>query len=221
MRDVKLESNGILIGLRPFGERDSVAHIFTADYGVLTGMLTGAAIAKKNRPLVGQSGAVVWSARLDSQLGAFHWESERNLAATVMMAPRRLAQMNAAFALIDALLPEREPYAQLFAATRDFLDGLGMATDDGTAAYLTWETGLLRELGYALDFSHCSGCGGHADLNYLSPRTGRAVCDTCAAPYVDRLYKLPLTLNVTLRFLHMICDQQGVRLPLARRMLMV
>ena len=55
---MKLESNGILIDLRPFGERDMVARIFTADFGVLCGMMRGAQIARKNKPLIGQIGAV-------------------------------------------------------------------------------------------------------------------------------------------------------------------
>jgi recombinational DNA repair protein (RecF pathway) len=55
---VKLESHGILISMRAFGAADAIAHIFTQDFGVMTGMLKGAAVAKKNRPLVGQIGAV-------------------------------------------------------------------------------------------------------------------------------------------------------------------
>ena len=66
---MKLESQGILISLIPFNERDAVARVFTRDYGVLVGMLRGALGVKKNRPLVGQFGNVVWGARLDSQLG--------------------------------------------------------------------------------------------------------------------------------------------------------
>ena len=70
---MKLESNGILIGLRPLNERDAIAHIFTQDYGVVVGVLRGAIVAKKNKPLLGQYGHMVWNARLDSQLGTFHW----------------------------------------------------------------------------------------------------------------------------------------------------
>ena len=215
---MKLESYGILIGLRPFGERDSVAHIFTADYGVLTGMLRGAAVAKKNRPLVGQTGTVDWSARLDSQLGVFHWESDRNMAASLMTDARKLGAMNAAFALIDALLPERECYAQLFEDTRRLLSDL-MSPGDASSAYLEWETKLLGELGYALDLSHCASCGTRQDLIYLSPRTGRAVCASCGEPYAARLYRLPLTMDVTGRFLTAACNNQGISLPLARQML--
>lgn len=216
---MKLESDGILIDLRPFGERDALARIFTRDYGVLCGMMRGAAVARKNRPMVGQGGAVTWNARLDSQLGAFHWESARNLAAPLMASPVRLGAMNAAFGLIAALLPEREKYDVLF---HDTMRLVAQLTDMGTSAdesYLAWEIELLRELGYALDLSHCASCGTRQDLMYLSPRTGRAVCASCGMPYAARLYRLPLTMDVTGRFLTAACNNQGISLPLARQML--
>lgn len=74
---MKIETYGILINIKPFSERDAIAHIFTKDSGVLVGMLRGAVSAKKNKPLVGQIGNVSWNARLDSQLGVFHWETEK------------------------------------------------------------------------------------------------------------------------------------------------
>ena len=54
------------------------------------------------------------------------------------------------------------------------------------------------------------------NLEYLSPRTGRAVCKECAKPYVDKLYKLPLDLNITYAFLEKACVEQGVKIPIAR-----
>ncbi len=215
---MKLDSTGILISLRPLGERDSVAHIFTYDYGIMCGVMRGALIARKNKPLVGQIGAASWNARLDSQLGAFHWDAEKNLAAPLMSNPTRLSFMNAAFDLLNALLPERAQYATLYTETIDLLTQMASAPSPRDA-YLAWEINLLRELGYALDMSHCAACGCAQNLNYLSPRTGRAVCDACAAPYIGKLYKLPLNLNVTLRFIDSVCIQQGCNLPLARRII--
>lgn len=215
---MKLESVGILVNIRPFNERDSIARIFTYDHGVLCGMMRGAVVAKKNRPLVGQYGNVAWNARLDSQLGVFHWDAERNLAAILMTSAERLGYMTAAFDLISTMLPERARYEMLFSETISLLRDLNL-TSVPAAAYLEWEIKLLRELGYALDLTHCSGCGATHNLNYLSPRTGRAVCDECAAPYIDKIYKLPLTLNTTLRFLDAVCAQQGISVPQSRRML--
>ena len=97
---MQIETCGILINLRPFSERDMIAHIFTRDNGVLVGMLRGAASAKKNTPLVGQYGSVSWNARIDSQLGTFHFESEKNIAAPLMLNADLLKIMNAVFALI-------------------------------------------------------------------------------------------------------------------------
>ncbi len=217
LRDMKLESNGILISMWPMGERDSVARVFTPDFGVLCGVMRAAQIAKKNRPLVGQIGAVAWNARLDSQLGTFHWESVRNMAAPLMTDAMRLMHMNAAFDLMAILLPEREKYENLYHETLTLLGAL--AGNNPNLAYLDWEIVLLRELGYALNLSRCSGCGGTDNLEYLSPRTGRAVCTVCAAPYINKLYKLPVTDDVTFRFLSGICDNQGAQMPTSRQML--
>ena len=53
---MKLESNAILISIRPFNEKDAVARVFSRDYGILVGVMRGAVVAKKNKPLVGQVG---------------------------------------------------------------------------------------------------------------------------------------------------------------------
>ena len=213
---MKLESVGILIELRPLSERDSLARIFTCDYGVMTGVMRGAVVAKKNRPLIGQVGTVIWNARLDSQLGVFHWEGGRNMAAHVMADASRLGMLTAAFSLLAALLPERERYDVLYRETIDFLERLPVASR-AADIYLEWEENFLRDIGYALDLKSCAGCGGHDNLNYLSPRTCRAVCDRCAAPYIGRLYRLPMTLDTGRRLLEQIFAAQGGVMPAARQ----
>ena len=162
---------------------------------------------------MGQVGAVVWNARLDSQLGVFHFEAQKNLAIAAMMDSLKLAYMNSMFALIETLLPEREAYPNLYNAT------LKTLTDINADSYLQWELCLLRDLGYALDLSHCSGCGRTDNLIYLSPRTGRAVCGDCGEPYIDKLFKLPINLHTTLRFLENVCRQQDVVIPQFRNFL--
>jgi len=203
---MKLESVGIIVAMRPFGERDAVAHIFTQDFGVLSGMLRGAVVAK-NKPMVGQMGAVAWGARLESQLGVFHFEAQKNLSVAAMMDNKNLAYMNSMFALLVALLPEREAYQNLYAATIETVSGVS------AESYLQWELVLLRELGYALDLSRCANCGRTDDLVFLSPKTGRAVCKNCGAPYADKLFRLPVNLGITLRFLENACRGLDVSVP--------
>ena len=215
---MQIETSGILINMRPFSERDVIAHIFTKDSGVLSGVLRGGVIAKKNRPLIGQWGATSWNARLDSQLGVFHFESEKNLSVPIMVNPNLLKLMNSAFALIYTLIPERESYNRLYNNTLLLLQQLPISNSPNDD-YLQWEMGLLAELGYALDLTKCSGCQKSENLYYLSPRTGRAVCRDCGEPYSDKLYKLPLNLDITKRFLDNICAIQGVEIPIARKII--
>ena len=217
---MQIETSGILINMKPFSERDAVAHIFTQDNGVLVGMLRGAVSAKKNRPLIGQVGNVSWNARLDSQLGVFHWESEKNLSAPLLLNTDLLKLMNSAFALIYTLIPERESYEHLYSNTINLLQELPNSTNPYDT-YLKWEISLLKDLGYALDLTKCSGCGKTSDLIYLSPKTGRAVCGECGEPYKDKLYKLPINLNVTERFIQQICDMQGTDFPSHRKYLKI
>lgn len=217
---MKLESVGILISLRPFNERDSIAYIFTRDYGLMCGMMTGAVVAKKNKPLVGQVGNVSWNARLDSQLGAFHWEPARNMIAPLMADAKRLGFASSCFSLLCALLPEREKYTALFNQTESLINGLAMSGTSSSELYLNWEINLLTELGYALDLAACANCGRDDNLTYLSPRTGRAVCEQCAAPYSDKLYNLPVNLAMMKQFLQKILDDQGLKqLPVARQII--
>ena len=149
--DMKLESDGILIAIKPFNERDALGRIFTRDNGILVGMLRGAIVAKKNIPLIGQVGLATWNARLDSQLGVFHWDAEKNIGAKILLNSNSLMFMNAAFDLLNTLLPEREAYVDLYNDTLLLLDNLASGNTD---AYLQWEISLLRELGYALDLSN-------------------------------------------------------------------
>jgi DNA repair protein RecO (recombination protein O) len=216
---MKLESVGIIISLRPFGERDAVAHIFTRDFGVLAGMIKGAVIAKKNRPLVGQFGSVSWNARLDSHLGTFHFESSRNMAAPLMGNMSALLYMNSAFALLAALLPEREKCESLYIQTENLLTVLEKSDNRITQLYTDWEVLFLQELGYALDLTRCSNCGRTENLTNISQRTGRAVCSECAAPYLDKCFPLPVNLTVTKFFLARVAESQGVTLPHARGMI--
>jgi DNA repair protein RecO (recombination protein O) len=151
-------------------------------------------------------------------LGVFHWEAEKNLSAPLILNPELLKIMNAVFSLVFTLLPERESYENLYNETLNLLKDLPNAQNPRDR-YLQWEIVLLRELGYALDLSKCSGCGRTDNLRYLSPRTGRAVCVECGEPYRGRLYDLPLNLDTTLRFISGICDVQGTDIPPARKIL--
>ncbi|MCL2629853.1 MAG: DNA repair protein RecO [Alphaproteobacteria bacterium] len=204
---MQIETNGIIIGLRNYGERALIAKVLTQSHGVLAGIIRGGQTSKR-RPMTGMQGEVVWSARLESHLGAIRFVAGRNLAAMLMNNEDTLAIMNSAFAMIADFLPEREAHEDVYFATLKLLAG-----NPGVEDYLKWETELLASIGYSLDFSKCGGCGVFKDLTHLSPKTGRAVCAACAEPYKDKLFALPLGIDQLGHFFGMFAVK---KLPVVR-----
>ncbi|WP_375704816.1 DNA repair protein RecO, partial [Bartonella sp. AD328YNZD] len=50
---------------------------------------------------------------------------------------------------------------------------------------------LLEELGFGLDLSCCAATGRQERLYYVSPKSGRAVCEEAGEPWKKKLLILP------------------------------
>ena len=50
---------------------------------------------------------------------------------------------------------------------------------------------MLTELGFGLDLAACAATGQASDLDYVSPKSGRAVSRGAGEPWRDRLLRLP------------------------------
>src|SRR5690606_12014164 len=82
--------------------------------------------------------------------------------------PLRLAALRSLAALTELCLPEREAHPALFDATEVVIEALAQAVPDWPQAYIRWELGLLAELGYGLDLTHCAATGATEDLTHVS-----------------------------------------------------
>jgi len=182
---------GILLAVRRHGETSAIIEMFTPAQGRHAGVVRGGT-SRKIAPIL-QPGAqldVAWRARLEDHLGAFTVEPVRSRAAVAMSDRLTLAGLNAVTALLSFCLPEREAHPQLYARTEALLDLLGQ-DDVWPLAYLQWEMRLLEEMGFGLDLSACAVTGTNETLDYVSPRTGRAVSAQGAGEWANRLLPLP------------------------------
>lgn len=202
-----------VLSARRHGEADVILSCITRDHGRHLGLVKGGA-SRKSRPLVeiGNAVAVQWRARLSEQLGNFQVELLAAHAAHLMDDPERLAALNAAAAVIDATLPEREPHADIHAGLDGLVTALVAGTVDPGLLYLRWELQVLADLGFGLDLSACAVTGARAGLAYVSPKTGRAVTAAGAGRYAERLLPLPRILGDPSAPLSPGDLQQGLRL---------
>lgn len=184
------QDQGIVLAVRRHGENGAVASLLTEGQGRHAGYIRGAQGTRLRGTLeVGNLVDANWSARTSDDLGTLSVELSQAPAAHFMQDPLKLAALQAACALCDSALPEREGHAGLFHGLNALFGAL--QSDIWGATYVMWEIALLKELGFALDLSKCAGGGSSEGLAYVSPKTGRAVSAEAGAPYKEKLLPLP------------------------------
>lgn len=184
------EDQAIILAVRLHGENGAVVSLLTQSNGRQAGYVRGATSSKIRGTL--EQGNVVdarWQARDSGNLGSLTLELVHNPSARFLSDPLKLSAMQAACALCDEGLPDREGHAGLFHGMQALFKAL--ETDVWAAAYIMWEIALLKELGFSLDLSRCAGGGLTEDLTYVSPKTGRAVSFEMGEPYKQKLLPLP------------------------------
>ncbi|MEM9756504.1 MAG: DNA repair protein RecO [Pseudomonadota bacterium] len=182
--------DAVLLTIRPHGETAAIAEVFAAGQGRYAGVVRGGT-SRRMAPIL-QPGAqldVSWRARLSEHIGVFAVEPITLRAAAHLSDRGALLGLSAVTSLLAFCLPERVPYAALYARSIALLDGLG--AERWALAYLGWEVALLETMGFGLDLRRCAVTGATDDLAFVSPRTGRAVARTAAGDWADRLLPLP------------------------------
>lgn len=188
-------AEGYILSVRKHGETSVIIDVLTRDHGRHPGLVRGG-VGRRMRPVLqaGNKVKVEWRARLSEHLGYYTVEPLSARAAELMDDRLSLAGLNAVCAIAKEILPEREIHANVFAGFEVLLNAMHNP-EIWPALYVRWEAGLLTAMGYGLDLSKCAASGVTENLTHVSPRSGRAVCQEEAQPYLDKLYALPAFLR--------------------------
>lgn len=182
---------GIVLSARKHGESAAIVTLLTRDHGRHAGLVRGGSGSRARGVYeAGNLVAAEWHARLSEHLGTYTCELAKPYAASLLTERLPLLALASAAALLERLLPEREPHPATFDGTIGLIEGLG-AGPGWERAYVLWELALLADLGYGLDLARCAATGSTENLVYVSPRTGCAVSEAAGAPYRDRMLALP------------------------------
>jgi DNA repair protein RecO (recombination protein O) len=191
MAVMEWSDSGIVLSARKHGETAALVMLFTEAHGRHAGLVRGGQ-GRRARGLyqAGNVVSAVWRARLEEHLGTYTCELVHAQAAGLLGDALRLSALSAACATIEAALPERYPFPALYAR----LSRLAGEISDGEgwgASYARFELALLAELGFGLDLSACAVTGEAEGLEYVSPRSGRAVSAAAGAEWRKKLLPLP------------------------------
>ncbi len=186
------EAPAVVLESRPHGEAGAIVTLLTEAHGRHAGLAKGGA-SRAQAPiwLPGNLVEVKWVARLADQLGALSGEMVHPAAALAMEDPLALAVLRSATALAAAALPEREPHPRVFHGLVAVIARLADSPAAALPELVRWEAELLADLGYGLDLARCAVTGTREALDFVSPRTGRAISAGAAGEWRDRLLPLP------------------------------
>ncbi|MGH7021541.1 MAG: DNA repair protein RecO, partial [Brevundimonas sp.] len=188
---MEVQDDAFVLSARAHGDTGAVVELLTEHHGRRAAYVAGGA-SRKMRPFL-QAGARVVAdlrSRTSDQLGSARLEPVGEGPAALFEDPLALVGLNAAAAVAQGALPEREPHPGAFLAFEAMMGAFALP-EVWPAIFVRFEAGLLEDLGFGLDLSRCAATGSMDDLIYVSPRTGRAVSREAGAPYADKLLNLP------------------------------
>jgi DNA repair protein RecO (recombination protein O) len=192
--NMEWRDDGLIIGARNHGETSVIVEAMTRAHGRHFGLVRGGR-SRRMRPLLqpGTHAELVWRARLAEHLGTFAVEPVRLRTASLMASAEALH----AVCLIAALLrlaAERDPHPELYELAIKIAEGIERL-EILPPLIVRFELEVLAQMGFGLDLSRCAVTGVIDDLNYVSPKSGRAVSRTAGEPYKSRLLPLPAFLR--------------------------
>ncbi len=148
----------IVLGRRTHGEHAAIATLFTRGHGRHLGLARGGGHGKSASVFeTGNLVSAFWRARLVEHLGNWTCELVAASSAALMDEPAKLEALSACAAILDVVLPEREPHEGLFDATKAMLARFD--TPQWREAYVLWEVRCLADLGFGLDLESCAATG--------------------------------------------------------------
>jgi DNA repair protein RecO (recombination protein O) len=184
----------ILLTVDKFGDSDAIVSLFTREHGLVRGVVKRG-LTSKHRADVQPANLVeaTVKARLAEHMGTITLEARHSFAGRVMHDPLKLSAVGSVMALLAASLAERDAHAELYAQTVTFLQHVAVGEEPlmWLAEYVRLELALLELAGFGLDLNRCAATGTTDALNYVSPKSGRAVTQSAGEPYHDRMLHLP------------------------------
>ncbi len=181
---MRFEDQGLILNNKNYGESSKILSIYCKGHGIVKGFIRP---TKKtiNQLQLGNVASLLWTARLETQLGRFQIESATPLWVKYQQDSLKLALFQSACELCDKTLAERQIYPNHYDELLELLLNISLEK------YIKFEVSLLSHIGFGLSLDHCVVTESDQDLMYVSPRSGAAVCKDAARGYEDKLFPLP------------------------------
>lgn len=188
---MQFSSEGYIIKLRNHGEKSLIVTLICPEKGKIVGYVNGAR-SKKSLGTYQLGNKISFNAYArveENMLNLKGVELVKSHTVDFMSDLAKTEALSSLCSLVDQCVAENDNMGKLFKTAEDFFENI--RNKNWLVYYSFFEFYLLEFLGIGLDINSCAVTGKTTDLQYISPKTGRAVCEQIGAPYKDKLFLYP------------------------------
>ncbi|QOD38444.1 DNA repair protein RecO [Candidatus Wolbachia massiliensis] len=191
---MRWKDEGIVIAAKKYGDKNLILSLFTKNHGKHRG-LTRLTNNSNYKHQISNLVQAEWSAKLAENLGFFKCELIEPPFHYFFQDRLKSITIASLSSILEKVLPESEPCTVLYDNFRYFIDVIKRDNEPWQGHYLNLELLLLTQLGFKLDLSKCAVTGAKENLQFISPKTGRAVSKKAGDYYADKLLPFPQMLQ--------------------------
>ena len=187
---MEFSDEGYIIRIRKHGEKGLILTVLSAHNGKIIGYVKNG-MSKKYFGIcqLGNKISVNGYTRLEENMYRFQVDLIKSYAVEFMTDNQKLAALSSFCELSSACMVEKDNLGLFYKRVEDFFNFIH--EDNWITYYTYFEFYLLEYLGIGLDLSECAVTGSRENLQYVSPKSGKAVCEEIGKAYQNRLYRYP------------------------------
>lgn len=188
---MQFSDEGYIIKLIKHGENSLIVSVLSAEHGKLTGYVKGG-VSKKKLGVYQLGNKISFNAysRLEENMPSLKGvELVQSCAVNFFNNPNKLALLSCFSEMMNDCIAENEHLEFLNFYIKDFMNAL--SEEEMLIKYSFIEYYLLEFLGIGVDLSECAATQTTKNLEFVSPKSAKAVCYEAGLPYKDKLFKFP------------------------------
>ena len=141
------EDECFLLSKRKFRENNNIINVFTLNKGKVGGIVYGGNSRKiRNYLQISNKLFVVNNSKNDVKIGYFKTELIKPISPNYFNDKKRISALISLCSLLNSLLPESQPYKQIYKSFEKLIDSLEL--ENWIILYIFFEINLIKELGY-------------------------------------------------------------------------
>ncbi|WP_438456530.1 DNA repair protein RecO [Wolbachia endosymbiont of Kerria lacca] len=191
---MRWKDEGVIIAVKKYGDKNLILSLFTKNHGKCRG-LTRLTNNSNYKFQISNLLHAEWSAKLPENLGFLKCELIESPFHHFFQDRLKSIAIVSFSSILEKVLPESESCIKLYDNFRHFIDVIKHNSQFWQSHYLNLELLLLTQLGFKLDLSKCAVTGVKKNLQFISPKTGRAVSKKVGDCYADKLLPFPQMLH--------------------------